>query len=356
MFSKEFDPEDAHLAVLKMLQVIESQPRILSLVEKTWKVRHPSLEVDICGLRLRNPIMLAAGFDKNAVAPYALSALGFSGLEFGTVTPKPQEGNQRPRMWRVPNRAAIINHMGMPNVGLEEFIKNLGRIKPERDFAVGVSIGSSDTDGGKLVEDYSDMIEAILGKVRPSVDYLTINTSCPNIHHNSSFPREPVILERILSFLREKAGKELPNLPPIFVKISPDLSDSEIKAIGEMVQEANSALTVGIIATNTTTSRPDGLPHLPGGLSGLPLKRRSTEVVRSLYRLTEGKVPIIGVGGIFDFCDVLEKMGAGASSVQIFTGLVYGGPLVVRKINRQLLRYVQNEGITVKDLIGRNCS
>ena len=303
------------------------------------------------GLTFSNPVGLAAGFDKDGIALESLAALGFGFIEAGTVTLHPQPGNARPRLFRLPLDKALINRAGFNNEGAKEFAKRVARHKP--DCVLGVSIGKSKKVAVEdAVEDYLKSFELVY----PVADYVAVNVSSPNTPRLRELQQADQ-LEELLRALQlrnkqleaESAGHVL----PILIKLSPDLSHEELKDIVKVAQRNSVA---GLIATNTTTERA-GLrtpaetvqAYGDGGLSGAPLKRRSAQVIAMLYNLTGGTMPLIGVGGIFNAQDAWEMISAGASLVQVYTGLIYEGPAIAMNINEGLRRIVSSEGFVSLD-------
>jgi dihydroorotate dehydrogenase len=279
------------------------------------------------GLEFPNPVGLAAGLDKHAEHVDSLAGMGFGFLELGGVTPRPQPGNPRPRLFRIPGANAIINRYGLNSVGVEAFVENLKRAKTKA--VIGVNVGKNkDTPNEKAADDY----ELCLEKVYPHVHYVTLNISSPNTAGLRDLQAADALgrlLERILEgreALKQKHGRNV----AIAVKISPDLSDREIREVCDAVRRHR---VDGVVATNTTTSRTgiEGLPHASehGGLSGAPVRERSTRTVRTLVEYLKGEIPVIGVGGIMSGADAAGKFEAGATLVQLYSGLIYRGPGLV---------------------------
>jgi dihydroorotate dehydrogenase len=285
----------------------------------------PGLERKLFGLTFPNPIGLAAGFDKNAEGLGAWENLGFGFMELGTITPRPQPGNPRPRIFRLPAQKGLINRLGFPNVGAEEVARRLEKIKRAGRWPripVGLNLGKNkETPLAEAGRDYLLCFRA----TRDLADYFVVNVSSPNTPGLREL-QQGAFLDSILGPLRD----EDPGLRrPLLIKIAPDLAEEDLANIVAAVEKYRLA---GIVATNTTVDK-TGLPLLEeGGVSGRPLTTRSTEIIRSLHRLTGGRVPIIGVGGVFNAADAREKLAAGASLLQLYTGLVYEGPFVARKI------------------------
>lgn len=341
------NPEKNHERVLKILQIAESSPRIRYFLRKIFAYQDSKLKVDLFGLYFTNPVGLAAGFDKNCQVPKALASFGFGHIEVGTVTPLSQEGNPRPRIWKLVEDRAVINWMGMPNIGLERFAENLKKTAG-RDFVLGVNIGKSEiTPLGDAWQDYNLVFE----RTYPYADYIAINVSSPNTPELRRLQSKKLLG----ALIGEIRGLGLSK--PILLKIDPDLSFPEID---DIIKIAGEHKIDGIIATNTTVSRENLRSKnrdKPGGLSGLPLKKLSTEIIRYIYRQTQGSLPIIGVGGVFNAEDALEKIKAGASLVQVYTGFVFDplrGPFIARNINRGLSKIVESQRIkSVSELVGQ---
>jgi dihydroorotate dehydrogenase len=286
------------------------------------------------GLEFPNPVGLAAGLDKNGEYIDALAAFGFGFLEVGTVTPRPQPGNPRPRLFRIVEREAIINRMGFNNVGVERFVANVRRARYQG--ILGINIGKNfDTPIERAADDYL----ACLERVYPYASYVTVNISSPNTKNLRQLQQADE-LDGLLGRIERRRGelaKGAQRRVPLAVKIAPDLDDEQVAAIARLVERHG---VDAVIATNTTVSRVgvEGLPHADeaGGLSGAPVRAQSTAIVRKLAHALGGRVPVIGVGGILGADDAREKLAAGASLVQVYTGLVYRGPGLVRDIVRGL--------------------
>jgi len=330
------EPEQAHRLTLRLLALAGALPPVRSVLRGLFAVEDAGLRVRAFGLDFPNPLGLAAGYDKDGRGMVGLACLGFGHLELGTVTPGPQAGNPRPRLFRLVEDEALINRMGFPNAGAGPLLKRLARRRPP-GVILGVNIGkAASTPLERAVEDYRNLVRSFA----PVADYLAVNVSSPNTvglrqlqarHH----------LERLLGDLvaeRDRLTRTIGRRVPMLVKLAPDLSVAEVE---DAVAAIEGAGIEGVIATNTTLAR-DGLrsPQRAedGGLSGVPLRARSTEVIRHVSRLTGGRLAIVGVGGVFGARDVQEKLEAGACLVQIYTGLVYRGPRLAREILRSLPR------------------
>lgn len=300
------------------------------------------LAVTAFSRRFSNPIGLAAGFDKNAEAGPALLRLGFGFVETGTVTPKPQVGNPRPRIFRLTEDQAVINRLGFNNKGLDAYLQNLARLSSRR-IPLGANIGIN-KEGADPVRDYPALVRA----VAPLVDYVVINVSSPNTPGLRDLQSEAQ-LRAILSAVGPVAG----NLP-VLVKVAPDLSDA---GLAELVEACADSGVKGLIVSNTTVSRPAGLrsDHVrqAGGLSGLPLRAMSTRRLAQAWRMARGRLTLIGAGGVFTGADVLEKIQAGAALVQLYTSFAYHGPALIPRLKRELLSSLDQAGIDrVADVVG----
>ena len=329
--------ETAHTVTLRLFKLLHLVPGFGVLVRSLYSTKS-SEPIELAGLKFSNHVGLAAGFDKDAKYIRELANLGFGCIEVGTVTPKPQAGNPKPRLFRLKKDDAIINRMGFNNGGLKEMISRLDRLdKRVRDrIILGGNIGKNKvTPNEEAVNDYTTCLRAL----KPHVDYFTVNVSSPNTPGLRELQKKEN-LSVLLKGIRE-ANEEILPAKPIFLKISPDESLEQIDDILEVIVSEGLS---GIITTNTTVSR-DGLRTDQtkldeignGGLSGKPVFEKSTEVVRYIHRKTNGQLPIIAVGGIDSPQTAQEKMKAGASLVQVYTGFIYEGPALIRQIARSLL-------------------
>ncbi len=323
------DPETAHEVTLKLLNVAD--------ISGLGKLIYPAIKdkpLNVMGLSFKNPVGLAAGMDKNGDYITALAALGFGFVEIGTVTPRPQPGNPKPRLFRLPERQAIINRMGFNNLGLDHL---LNQVKQSNYTGVlGINIGKNfDTPIENAVDDY------LIGlrKAYTSASYITINISSPNTKNLRQLQQGDE-LKSLIAVLKEEQFKlqhEHGFYVPLVIKIAPDLTDDEIIHIARLLLEFEMD---GVIATNTTTARDTivdhPLAHEKGGLSGAPVKEKSTLVVRGLAVELQGKIPIIAAGGILSATDAQEKLSAGASLLQIYSGLIYRGPQLIEDIVKSL--------------------
>ena len=325
-----FDPEKVHHFAFSFIRLMNKIPGVSFLIRAFYRVNHPLLARNLFGLHFPNPVGLAAGFDKDAKLFKELSHFGFGFIEIGTLTPKPQAGNPKKRLFRLPQDHALINRMGFNNQGVEAAIP---RLKKNKGTLIGGNIGKNKvTPNEQAVDDYIYCFKALY----PYVDYFVVNVSSPNTPNLRAL-QEKKPLTDLLNTL-QKLNKATNKPKPILLKIAPDLSEDQLLDIIEIIQTTQVA---GVIATNTTLSR-EGLqsPNKieTGGLSGKPLTDRSTEVIRFLSEKSQKAFPIIGVGGIHTPNDAIEKLEAGADLIQLYTGFVYEGPGVVKRINRALLK------------------
>jgi dihydroorotate dehydrogenase len=340
------DPETSHEIMLALLANAE---RFAGAIEKLYRVEDHRLAVAVGPLRFGNPVGLAGGFDKNAVAPKTIASFGFGFMEIGAVTAQAQPGNPKPRLYRLPEDHALINRLGFNNEGAAIIAAKLERMAAcgsRPNIPLGMNIGRT-----KIVETKDAVADflACFEKLFAHGDFFTLNVSSPNTPNLRDL-QEKSLLSDLLSAVQEKnhqlsvAKKITPR--PIFVKIAPDVKFSQVDEIIEVVRSAN---LTGIVATNATAFMRENLrspngPE-PGGLSGRPITKKVTEFVAHIYQATGGRLPIIGVGGIFDAEDAYDKIKAGASAVQIYTGWVYEGPGAVKRINRGLLRLLERDGL-----------
>ena len=328
-------PEKAHYFTLFLLKIILAIPLVGSLYKARYTVKDARLKRTVFGLDFENPVGLAAGFDKDGKSFKAMSSLGFGFIEVGTVTPKSQVGNPQPRLFRLPEDHSLINRMGFNNEGVDALVERLKDGWPDH-LIVGGNIGKNKlTPNETAEEDYVICFEALF----PYVDYFVVNVSSPNTPGLRDLQdKEP--LTKLLNRL-QVLNKQKTNSKPILLKIAPDLSNEQLDDIIEIVDTTK---IEGVIATNTTISR-EGLKTNPntiqsignGGLSGRAVRQRSTEVIRYLNERSNGQLTIIGVGGISSPEDAIEKLNAGASLVQIYSGLIFEGPALIKNINKAIL-------------------
>lgn len=327
-----FSPEASHYIVVTMLKIGNAIPFVSRILKKSFCVDSPMLETMVAGLKFPNPVGVAAGFDKNAVVFKELGDLGFGFVEIGTVTPLAQSGNAKPRLFRLPKDKALINRMGFNNLGVEKIATRLMGRKP--GLIIGGNIGKNkEVSNEEASKDYEKCFECLFDHV----DYFVVNVSSPNTPNLRNLQeKEP--LTNLLSGLQNKNEKhDTPK--PIFLKIAPDLTNEQLDDIIDLVKNCKIS---GVIATNTTISREglktDVTPFGNGGLSGKPVLKRSTEVVKYLFGKSEGSFPIIASGGIHSMEDAMEKFNAGACLIELYTGFIYEGPMLVKRINKEVLR------------------
>ncbi len=339
-------PETAHHASLWALSLFDASPALCRRM-RAGAPADGRLSVTIAGLKFPNPIGLAAGFDKDAEAVQGLFALGFGSVEVGTVTPRPQSGNEPPRLFRLPGHRALVNRMGFNNRGASAMAARLRELE-WRPGPVGVNLGKNrETPLERATEDYLAGVDALA----PCADYLVVNASSPNTPGLRTL-QEPEALAALLAAVRARLGTVAPG-KPLFLKIAPDLAPEAVDAI---VDVALAQRIDGLIATNTTLSRPvSGDPdrYPAGGLSGAPLRGLANAVIRRAHRRGGARLPIIGAGGVFTADDAYEKILAGASLVQVYTGFVYEGPAVARRILQGLVALLERGGFaSVADAVG----
>ncbi len=325
-----FDPERVHGFVTRFIKFSFKIPGVACVVKRYSGANVKNSGVHLFGLHFKNRTGLAAGFDKNGELIDELSAFGFGFIEVGAVTPKPQKGNPKPRLFRLPEDKALINRMGFNNKGVEHLVKQLK--KRNSDIVVGVNLGkNTDTPNDKAVDDYLLLFKKLFGYA----DYFVVNVSCPNISDLREL-QDKESLEKILLEI-EKINNSKPNPKPVLLKVSPDLNQNQLDEVINLVKTTG---IDGVVAVNTTVSR-NGLSSPAdfvekigkGGLSGAPLKNRALEVVRYLSETSEKAFPIIAVGGIFTPADAKDMLDAGADLIQIYTGFIYEGPFVAKRIN-----------------------
>ncbi|XP_024151938.1 dihydroorotate dehydrogenase (quinone), mitochondrial [Oryzias melastigma] len=339
--------ETAHVLAVKMIG--------MGLVPLNRYQDPASLEVNILGLKFKNPVGIAAGFDKDGEAVNGLYKLGFGFVEVGTVTPKPQEGNPKPRVFRLPADNAVINRYGFNSCGLAEVQTRLkAREETQQQLTktglpLGVNLGKNKLSQNAAA-DYTEGVKAL----GPLADYLVVNVSSPNTPGLRDLQGKAELQQLLRTVLKERNALQDSRKPPVLLKIAPDLTAQDKQDIADVVTELG---VDGLMVSNTTVSRPETLqdPHKceTGGLSGQPLKELSTNTVREMYKLTKGKVPIIGIGGVASGQDAMDKIRAGASLIQLYTSLTYQGPPVVTKVKRELEELLKDQGFScVTEAVG----
>ncbi|NMM49092.1 quinone-dependent dihydroorotate dehydrogenase [Marinigracilibium pacificum] len=330
-----FDPESIHHFTFSAIRLISKIPGIPALFRLIYNYKDKKLEREVFGIKFPNPVGLAAGFDKDAKLVDELGNFGFGFVEIGTLTPVGQPGNDKPRLFRLPKDKAVINRMGFNNEGVDDAVERLKNRKSK--IIVGGNIGKNKVTPNKdAVSDYIKSFKALYDHV----DYFVVNVSSPNTPNLRELQeKEP--LKELLSEIQH-VNYHMPEKKPLLLKIAPDLSDHQLDDIVDIVQSVKLS---GIIATNTTISRMNLKTDSSkvesigaGGLSGRPLKDRATEVITYLNTKLNGEVPIIAVGGIFTGEDAVEKLKAGASLVQVYTGFIYEGPAIIKNINKRILK------------------
>lgn len=331
----QFDPEKVHYFTFDMIKFISKIPGVSAITRSLYKVENTKLEKELFGITFPNPVGLAAGFDKNAVLYNQLADYGFGFIEIGTITPKAQVGNPKKRLFRLKDDQGIINRMGFNNEGIKPAIENLKKNKGK--VIVGGNIGkNTNIPTEQYTQDYCEVFE----ELHDYVDYFVLNVSCPNVSSHAKLGDKDYLLELISAVQRINKSKK--ELRPILLKIAPDLNNQQLDEIIEIVAETK---IDGVIASNTSVNR-EGLKateeHLAkignGGLSGKPIKDRSTVTIKYLADASNKAFPIVGVGGIHSAEDALEKIEAGADLVQVYTGFIYEGPSLVKKINKAILK------------------
>ncbi len=327
-------PEKAHGLTMALFSLFASIPGVKFIIKKVLTVEHEALKRTLWGIDFPNPVGLAAGFDKEGKYIDELSCLGFGFIEIGTITPRPQEGNPKPRLFRLHTDLALLNRMGFNNGGMEEVALRLSKHR-KQGIILGGNIGKNKTTPNEqAAEDYLACFHTLF----QYVDYFVVNVSSPNTAALRELQdKEP--LARLLHGLME-ANIAQSKPKPILLKIAPDLTEHQLDDIVDIVQQTG---IHGIIATNTTVDRSKLRTNTKdlglGGISGAPVRERSTEIIRYLFQRSGGTIPIIGVGGIDSPEAAMEKLQAGASLVQVYTGMVYEGPGLVRRINKKLIHY-----------------
>ena len=330
-----FDPEKIHHFTFLLIKLLSKIPGVPSIFRSLYQVNDKRLERELFGLTFKNPVGLAAGFDKNAVLYNELANFGFGFIEIGTITPEPQEGNPKKRVFRLKADNALINRMGFNNEGLEASIKKLKGNKGK--ILIGGNIGKNTAT---LPDGYTEDYLKCFKELHSYVDYFVLNVSCPNVGSHAKLTDKDYLLELITAV--QKLNNSFSIQKPILLKIAPDLNNAQLDEIIEIISKTK---LEGVIASNTSIIREDlkvskkQLQEIGnGGLSGKPIKDRSTQIIKYLANTSNKAFPIIGVGGIHSEKDALEKLNAGADLVQIYTGFIYEGPGLIKKINKAILQ------------------
>ena len=330
-----FNPEWVHYFTLNTLKLIGKIPFGSTVIKSVYCKNLPSLEKEVFGLKFKNPVGLAAGFDKNGKYINELADFGFSFIEIGTVTPKPQDGNPKKRLFRLVKDNAIINRLGINNDGAKVIAERIK--KTNTNVIIGGNIGKNTATSNDLAaDDYLENFKTL----HPHVDYFALNVSCPNVNNFTKL-QDVEFLKKLIPQLK-KINTHQKKIKPILIKISPDLNHKQLDQTIDLIKKEE---LDGIIATNTTTKRiglntnEKELEKIGnGGLSGRPLNRNSTDVIRYISKKTNKTIPIIGVGGIMNPKDALDKIKAGADLIQLYTGFIYSGPNIVKEINKYLIK------------------
>jgi dihydroorotate dehydrogenase len=344
------DPEAAHERTIELLATASGLPA------GRHPFTHARLKMTVAGLEFPNPVGLAAGCDKNAKAIPIWPRFGFGFVEVGTVTAQPQPGNPKPRLFRVPEYGALVNRLGFNSEGSEVVAKRIANLRRKRHtltVPLGINIGKTKivTGDDAVLDDYRTSFR----RLSRLADFVVINVSSPNtpgLRQWQERDKLTLLLGALMEEARTLAAKRGTKPVPVFVKISPDMADADMDDVAEVALDLGLA---GIIATNTTIAREGEVANVEqqGGLSGKPLRDRATEVIRYLYRRTQGRLPLIGVGGIFTAEDAYARIRAGASLVQLYTGMIYEGPFLPRALNQGLLRLLERDGVAhLSELVG----
>ena len=333
----KFDPEKIHYFTFDLVKTLSKIPGAAAITRSMYQVNDKRLERELFGLKFKNPVGLAAGFDKNAVLYNELADYGFGFIEIGTITPKGQAGNPKKRLFRLKDDQGIINRMGFNNEGIAPAIENLKKNKGK--LIIGGNIGkNTGIPTEQYTQDYCEVFKAL----HPYVDYFVLNVSCPNVGSHAKLTDKDYLVELIGEVQKLNNAESIQR--PIVLKIAPDLNNQQLDEIVELVAETK---IDGVIASNTSVNR-EGLKATKeqleaignGGLSGKPIRERSTATIKYLAEKSNKSFPIIGVGGIHSAADALEKIEAGADLVQVYTGFIYEGPSLVKKINKAILKSV----------------
>lgn len=342
-FLFRFNTDAVHESTIHWTGKVANSPFLKRVASGLYNFQHPSLRQEVLGMTFRNPIGLAAGFDKNGTLAPAMEAIGFGFVEVGSITANPSTGNPKPRSFRLPEDESLINRMGLNNDGAATIRKRLEKLS--LSVPLGVNIAKTHDPsiiGERALEDYLESFRLAV----PVADYITLNISCPNTGDGKTF-EDPESLDQLLSYL--DVGSDSTH-PPLFLKLSSDLDSTRLR---ELLNVSTAKSVSGYVAVNTSNKR-NGLVHSredlqrigAGGLSGKAIREESNRVIRTIYEETRGEKPIIGVGGIFSAEDALEKIRLGADLLQVYTGLVYQGPGLVKTINRGLRSYLEKNGLS----------
>ena len=351
-----FDPESVHQFMSKHITMLERSKALYNLVHRKCTVEDGRLEMDVFGMTFANPVGLASGFDKNAALVRSIPAFGFGFIEIGSVSALPWEGNPKPRLFRLPKDKALINRLGLNNIGAEQVKERL--LEGKCPVPLGINIVKT-PDPGIMDEAAVEDFARCYSMLHHYASYVTLNISCPNTMDGKTF-EDPAALGLLLDAITvERRRRTEHKEKPVLVKLSPNLSDEQLAKVVDTCKRHDVS---GFVCANTTLKR-DGLKTDAGkiqnigrgGLSGRPLRKPALAMLKKVYRLTHGKIPLIGVGGIFTADDAYERIKAGASLVQLYTGFVYEGPYAVKRINQGLLKLMEKEGIdSIRKAVGVN--
>lgn len=341
----QLDAESTHDRTISGLSRVSTSPRGLAAIARLEAFEDPRLRVELFGHKLANPLAVAAGLDKNGVAIPAFAALGFAYVEVGTVLPSPQPGNPKPRVFRLQKDLGLVNRMGFPSPGMDVVAGNLQRVRGRGLFALNIGPNK------ERVEQASEDCLAVIGRLSGFGPlYTVVNVSSPNTQRLRTLQGKEALRQLLVDVIEGQADST--RAIPLLVKIAPDLTDVELEEILQVVTDLKLS---GIIATNTSVSRPDGLhgdaSTEMGGLSGKPIRERSTRMIARIHELTSGKLTVIAAGGVFDGADALDKIGAGAAIVQTYTGMIYKGPGMAKRVKKQMAAILDRQGIGSVDLI-----
>lgn len=347
----KMDPEKAHTRTIHALKMMQSFSFARNMYNKNMRLNDSRLECKFLDIKFPNPIGLAAGFDKFADVYPGLASLGFGSVEVGSITPKPQPGNPKPRLYRLPEDTALINRMGFNSEGLNRAKQNFMTL-PRPNIPLGINLGKNkDTPNSDATLDYQKGLETLYSYG----DYFVINISSPNTEGLRDLQYVDTLKPLLASILdkRNELCKKHNQYRPIILKIAPDLTPEQLEGVISIIQEVK---IDAVIAANTTISRTNlnsKFQKQNGGLSGKPLNHRSTEIISKIYRQTQGNLPIIGSGGVFTGEDAYEKIKSGASLIQIYTSMIYRGPSVAKHINQEILTLLEKDGLTnITEAIG----
>ena len=334
-----FNAESIHDFIVSVGKAVQSLAPIGYFTRKACRVDDSRLKTQVFNLSFENPVGLAAGFDKNAELMDFFYDLGFGFIEIGSLSAKPSQGNDKPRIFRWIKEKAIINNMGLPNKGIDQVIS---RLTEKRDYPVGINISQSSNNTMPLNCVIADIAYSF-SKAALVADYIALNISCPNVNEGKAF-ENPYALDNLLAELKKRNDQV-----PLLIKLSPDLPRQDLE---ELISACSKHSIEGYVISNSQSIQHNDMQK---GLSGLPLQKISTELIRKVYQLTNGKVPVVGVGGVDSAASAYEKIKAGASLVQLYTGLVYQGPMIAKMINKGLVELLEKDRFsTISEAVGKS--